>query len=62
MLAFDDHFNGYPVAFVLASDSKAATMETWLRALNERALKKDPTWRPSCFVTDCDDAEIKAIQ
>jgi len=62
VLAFDDHNNGYPVAFVIASNSTAATMETWLRALNETALQKDPNWRPSCFITDCDDAEIKAIQ
>ena len=56
LLTQNEHGQGFPVAFLISSDGKTATLERYLQAFKFIC--------PSvlCFMTDNDDAEISAIR
>ena len=62
VLVFDEHNNGYPVAWAVTSDGAASTIASFLKVVRDRALEEMPDWSPSAVIVDCDDGEIKAIR
>ena len=60
VLVFDEHFNGIPVAWVMAKSETADTITAWLRSLVAKARAVNPNFRPLCVIVDDCQAEMNA--
>ena len=62
IMVMDNHVNGVPVAWYVASNEQESTIDQVLAAFKATVEAEDPTWRPSCFVVDDAAATINVIR
>ncbi|KAL3701242.1 hypothetical protein R1sor_019264 [Riccia sorocarpa] len=62
LVVFDQHQMGLPVAWCIQASEGAHQIETFLLHVKNSALRRMPDWNPSTFITDCCDAEVRAIR
>ena len=62
MLVMDYHGNALPIAFIISAREDAQTLGHCMSMFITTARSVCPAWRPSCFVTDDDAAEHKAVR
>ena len=62
MLVMDHHGNALPIAFIISAREDAQTLAHCMGLFVAAAQSVCPGWRPSCFVTDDDAAEHKAVR
>lgn len=62
MLVMDHHGNALPIGFIISAREDAQTLAHCMRLFVTAAQSECPGWRPSCFVTDDDLAEHKAVR
>lgn len=62
MLVMDHHGNALPIAFIISAREDAQTLAHCMGLFITAAQSVCPAWRPSCFVTDDDAAEHKAVR
>lgn len=62
LVAFDQHQIGLPVAWCIQQSKSAKSIGKFLMAVKQRAIAVQPNWQPSCFIIDCAEVEVVAIQ
>lgn len=61
-LVYDNHCSGFPAAWVITNREMASCITLFMRALKERLMQQCPTFTPTCFLVDDNDATHTAIQ
>ncbi len=53
LMVFDTHCIGVSVAWIIITSRQTCDdLVEWLTPLKTKLLKKDPKWKPSCFIVD----------
>ena len=53
---------GFLTAWSIQMRETSKQIVMFLEATKAKALKIKPDWKPACFIIDCADAEVKALQ
>ena len=53
---------GFPAAWSIQMRETSEQIVMFLEAVKAKALLKKPDWKPACFIIDCADAEVKALE
>jgi hypothetical protein len=62
LMVFDAHCTRVPVAWIVTSCQTCDDLVEWLTALKTKLLRKNPEWKPSCFIVDDAPQELRALQ
>lgn len=62
VMVVDNFHNGLPIAWILTSQEREEDLILWMQALKERAISMVPTWKPSSFIVDDQEAQTNAIR
>jgi hypothetical protein len=52
LMVFDAHRIGVLVAWIITSRQTCDDLVEWLTPLKTKLLRKNPKWKPSCFIVD----------
>jgi hypothetical protein len=52
LMMFDAHHIRMLVAWIITSCQTCNALVEWLTPLKTKLLKKNPKWKPSCFIVD----------
>jgi hypothetical protein len=52
LMVFDAHHTKMPVAWIITSHQTCNDLVEWLTLLKAKLLRKNPKWKPSCFILD----------
>ena len=61
-LVFDDHRSGFPTAWVITNRETEDYVTKFMEALKRNVQLHSPTFTPTCFVVDDNDATHNAIR
>jgi hypothetical protein len=50
LMAFDAHYTEMLVTLIITSPQTCNDLVEWLTVLKKKFLKKNPKWKPSCFI------------
>jgi hypothetical protein len=59
---WDEHEMGLPVAWSIQKRETLQQISLFLNAVKDMAIAIKSDWMPSCFIIDCSNAEVGAIQ
>jgi hypothetical protein len=62
LMVFDAHHIGTPIAWIITSRQTCDDLVEWLTPLKTKLLRKNPKWKPSCFIIDDVPQELRALQ
>jgi hypothetical protein len=62
LMVFDAHRIGVPIAWIITSRQTCDDLVEWLIPLKTKLLRKNPKWKPSCFIVDDAPQELRALQ
>jgi len=52
LIVFDAHRIRVPIAWIITSRQTSDDLVEWLIPLKTKLLRKNPKWKPSCFIVD----------
>ncbi len=52
LMVFDAHHTKMSVAWIITSRQTCNDLVEWLTPLKTKLLRKNPKWKPSCFIVD----------
>jgi hypothetical protein len=52
LMVFEAHCTGVPVAWIITSRQTCDDLVKWLILLKTKFLRKNPKWKPLCFIVD----------
>jgi hypothetical protein len=52
LMVFDAHHIGVSVAWIIMSHQTCNDLVEWLTLLKIKFIRKNPKWKPSCFIID----------
>jgi hypothetical protein len=52
LMVFDAHRTRVPVTWIITSHQTCNDLVEWLIPLKTNILRKNPKWKPSCFIVD----------
>jgi len=52
LMVFDAHCTKVPIAWIITNHQTCDDLVEWLTPLKTKILKKNPKWKPSCFIID----------
>ncbi len=61
LMMFDAHCTGVLVAWILTSHQTCNDLVEWLTPLKTKLLRKNPKWKPSCFIIDDAPQELQTL-
>jgi len=61
LMVFDAHCIGMLVAWIIISCQTCINLVEWLTPLKTKLLRKNPKWKPSCFIVDDVAQELQAL-
>jgi hypothetical protein len=61
LMMFDAHHTKVPVAWIITSHQTCNDLVEWLTPLKTKILRKNPKWKPSCFIIDDVPQELQAL-
>ncbi len=61
LIVFDAHCTRGPVAWIITSHQACDDLVEWLTPLKTKFLRKNPKWKPSCFIVDDAPQELQAL-
>jgi hypothetical protein len=62
LMVFNAHHTRTLVAWIITSYQTCNDLVEWLIPLKIKLLRKNPKWKPSCFIVDDVPQELKALQ
>jgi hypothetical protein len=62
LMVFDAHCTGVPVAWIIPSRQTCDDLVEWLTPLKTKLQRKNPKWKPSCFIVDDVPQELRALR
>jgi hypothetical protein len=62
LLAYNHHDMGLPIAWSIQKREIAEMIGHFLQAVKQKCIAIRPSWMPNCFIIDCVDAEVVALQ
>jgi hypothetical protein len=62
LMVFDAHRIGVSVAWIITSRQTCHDLVEWQTPLKTKLLRKNPKWKPSCFIVDDAPQELRALQ
>jgi hypothetical protein len=61
LMVFDAHCTVVLVAWIITSCQTCDDLVEWLIPLKTKLLRKNPKWKPSCFIVDDSPQELRAL-
>jgi hypothetical protein len=61
LVVFDAHRIGMLVAWIITSHQTCNDLVEWLTPLKTKLLKKNPKWKPLCFIINDVQQELRAL-
>ncbi len=61
LMVFDAHRIGVLVAWIIISHQTCDDLVEWLTPLKTKLLRKNPKWKPSCFIVDDVPQKLRAL-
>jgi hypothetical protein len=61
-MVFDAHHTGVLIAWIIISRQTCDDLVEWLIPLKKKLLKKNPKWKPSCFIIDDAPQELRTLR
>jgi hypothetical protein len=61
LMRFDAHHIRVPNAWIITSHQTCDDLVEWLTLLKTKLLRKNPKWKPSCFIIDDVPQELRAL-
>ncbi len=61
LMVFYAHHIRVPVAWIITSRQTCDDLVEWLTFLKTKLLRKNPKWKPSCFIVDDVSQELQAL-
>jgi len=52
LMVFDAHHTGMLVAWIITNHQTCNDLVEWPTPLKTKLLRKNPKWKPSCFIVD----------
>jgi hypothetical protein len=62
LMVFDAHCIGVHVAWINTSWQTCNDLVEWLTILKTKLIRKNPKWKPSCFIIDDVPQELQTLQ
>jgi hypothetical protein len=62
LMVFDAHCTRVPIAWIITSRQTCDDLVEWLTPLKTKLQRKNPKWKPSCFIVDDAPQELRALQ
>ncbi len=62
LMVFDAHRIGVLITWIITSRQTCDDLVEWLTPLKIKLLRKNPKWKPSCFIIDDVPQELRALQ
>jgi hypothetical protein len=61
LMVFDAHRTGMPIAWIITSCQTCDDLVEWLTPLKTKFLRKNLKWKPSCFIVDDVQQELRTL-
>ncbi len=61
LMVFDAHCIGMLIAWIIPSHQTCDDLVKWLIFLKTKLLRRNPKWKPSCFIVDDAPQELQAL-
>ncbi len=61
LMVFDAHCTRMPIAWIITSCQTCDDVLEWLIPLKTKLQRKNPKWKPSCFIVDDAPQELQAL-
>ncbi len=52
LMVFDAHYNRVPIEWIITSHQTCDDLVEWLTPSKTKLIRKNPKWKPSCFIID----------
>jgi hypothetical protein len=62
LMVFDAHRTRVSIAWIIASHQTCNNLVKWLTPLKTKLLRKNPKWKPLCFIVDDAPQELRALR
>jgi hypothetical protein len=62
LMVFDAHHIGVPITWIITSHQTCDDLAEWLTPLKKKLQRKNPKWKPSCFIVDDVPQELRALR
>jgi hypothetical protein len=62
LMVFNAHRTRVSIACIITSRQTCDDFVEWLTVLKTKFLRKNPKWKPSCFIIDDVPQELQALQ